>query len=311
MIETAFIANEFCLKHDMGPEHPENPARLAAILRHFQNTGLDKKLIQISAPEAYDDAILRCHHPKYIEQIENLAETRGLIQLDQDTAIGPGSVQAALFSAGAGIRAVQGVMNNEFQRACCAGRPPGHHAEPNASMGFCLFNNIAVAVQELRFNYGVRKVAVIDFDAHQGNGTVEIFKDISQVLFCSSFQHPFYPNSHWNIDLPNIINSPLEAFSDGSQLRRVWKEQWEPALIAHQPEFIFISAGFDAHRDDPMAELNWLSKDYYWITERISEMADAFSNGRIISILEGGYDLRALAACAEQHVRALAKIGQD
>jgi len=305
MIETAFISNPICMKHDMGPEHPESPARLAAILRHFSNVGLDKQLIQITSTQAYEDALLRCHHPRHIEQLERLSDTNGKIQLDQDTIIGPNSYDAALHSAGAGIQAVKGIMNGEYQRAFCAGRPPGHHAEPNATLGFCFYNNIAIAVQELRFNYDIKKVAIIDFDAHQGNGTVEAFKEIEDVLFCSSFQHPFYPHSHWNVDRKNIINSPLEAFSDGSELERIWMEQWEPALIAHEPEFIFISAGFDAHRDDPMAELNWLAKDYKWITEKICGIANSFSKGRVISILEGGYDLRALAACSEQHVRAL------
>lgn len=289
----------------MGPEHPESPSRLAAIMRHFSNIGLDKKLIQITGTEAYEDALLRCHHPRHIEQLERLSTTKGLIQLDDDTIIGPHSYEAALLSAGAGIQAVKGIMNGDYKRAFCAGRPPGHHAEPNSTMGFCFYNNIAIAVQELRFNYDVKKVAVIDFDAHQGNGTVEVFKEIQDVLFCSSFQHPFYPNSHWNVDRKNIVNSPLEAFSDGSEIRRAWEEQWEPALIAHEPEFIFISAGFDAHRDDPMSELNWLAKDYKWVTDRICEIANSFSKGRIISILEGGYDLRALAACSEQHVNSL------
>jgi len=305
MIETAFISNPICMKHDMGPEHPESPARLAAILRHFSNIGLDQKLIQITSTQAYEDALLRCHHPRHIEQLDRLSDTPGKIQLDQDTVIGPYSYDAALHSAGAGIQAVKGIMTGEYKRAFCAGRPPGHHAEPNATLGFCFYNNVAIAVQELRFNYDIKKVAVIDFDAHQGNGTVEAFKEIEDVLFCSSFQHPFYPHSHWNVDRKNIINSPLEAFSDGSELERIWQEQWEPALIAHEPEFIFISAGFDAHRDDPMAELNWLAKDYKWITEKICEIANSFSQGRVISILEGGYDLRALAACSEQHVKAL------
>ena len=305
MIETAFISNPISLQHDMGPDHPESPMRVAAIMRHFSNIGLDKKLKQIQSTPAYDDSLLRVHHPHHIDQLEKLSLTRGLIQLDEDTLMGPHSYQAALMSAGAGIQAVAGIMSGQYQRAFCAGRPPGHHAEPKATKGFCFYNNIAIAAQELRFQYGIKKIAIIDFDAHQGNGTVEIFKNIKDVLFCSSFQHPFYPHSHWNIDRPNIINSPLTAFSDGDALRKVWHEQWEPALIAHEPEFIFVSAGFDAHRDDPMAELNWLVKDYQWITERICSIANRYADGRIISMLEGGYDLRALAACTEAHIDRL------
>jgi len=289
----------------MGPEHPESPARLAAIERHFANIELNKQLIQIQSELAPEDSVARVHHPRYIDQLDQIRPERGLVQADPDTMMGPFTHEAAYLAAGSGVQAVEGIMAGEFQRAFCAARPPGHHAEPATTMGFCFINNIAVAVQQLRSQHNVKRVAVIDFDVHQGNGTVEIFKDIPDVLFCSSFQHPFYPHSHWNVERPNIINSPLPAYGTGTELIKIWEEQWFPALEAHKPEFIFISAGFDAHRDDPLGEMNWLAKDYYWITKRLVDLADKYADGRIVSMLEGGYDLAALAASSEQHMLAL------
>lgn len=308
MIDTAFLSHPFTEKHDMGEGHPESPARTMAIQRHFSNLGLNTKMLQLQAEMAYEEAVLRVHHPRYIEQLEQMSPLSGLIQADPDTLMGPHSHDAAYFAAGAGVQAVNDIVDGKYQRAFCAVRPPGHHAEPNTTMGFCFINNIAVAVQELRSKHDIKRVAVIDFDVHQGNGTVEIFKNIPDVLFCSSFQHPFYPNSHWNIDRPNIINSPIPAFSTGEQLMKIWEAQWLPALIQHKPEFIFISAGFDAHRDDPMAEMNWLANDYHWITSRLCEIANKYADGRVISMLEGGYNLKALAASVEQHVRALLEV---
>lgn len=305
MPRTAFVYHPFCEKHDMGPEHPENPARVAAIKRHFENIGLSKELEQVIPEAAYEDAILRVHHPKYVEQLEMISPSKGLVQADPDTMMGPHSYTAAYLAAGAGITAVDDIMAGEYQNAFCCVRPPGHHAEPGTTMGFCFFNNIAIAVQHLRSQYDIKKVAVIDFDVHQGNGTIEIFQKIPSVLFCSSFQHPLYPNTHIHSPGPNIINSPLDAYGTGTELMQVWEQQWTNALEAHQPEFIFISAGFDAHRDDPLGEMNWVSQDYYWLTRRICDLAERLCEGRVVSMLEGGYDLKSLVVCAEKHVQGL------
>ncbi len=289
----------------MGPEHPESPARIAAIKRHFENIQLNEKMIQVHSEMAYEESVLRVHHPRYVEQLELISPAKGLIQADPDTLMGPHTYDAAYLAAGSGIKAVDDIVEGKYSRAFCAVRPPGHHAEPATTMGFCFFNNIAVAAQHFRSTYNAKKIAIIDFDVHQGNGTVEIFRNVPDVLFCSSFQHPFYPNTHTDIDRPNIINSPLNAYSTGTELMDIWNKHWQPAIEKHQPEFIFISAGFDAHRDDPLGEMNWVSHDYYWLTKRICELADRYCQGRVISMLEGGYNLKSLVVCAEKHVKAL------
>lgn len=210
------------------------------------------------------------------------------------------------------VQAVDGVVAGDFERAFCAVRPPGHHAEYDLSMGFCLFNNVAVGVKHAQATYDIKRVAVLDFDVHHGNGTVDIFKDDPSVLVCSSFQHPFYPGRQVDIQRPNIVNTPLGAGTEGSEFRRAIERDWLPALERHRPELIFVSAGFDAHRDDPLGGLGLVESDYVWVTDLIVNAANSYctgenaqSAGRIISILEGGYNLDALALSVHAHVGRL------
>ncbi|WP_196157268.1 histone deacetylase family protein [Reinekea sp. G2M2-21] len=305
MTKTAFIYHEHCELHDMGEEHPESPLRTKAIRDRLISTGLMNELIPLEAYQAKKEHVLRVHHSNYVEQLDRISPRHGLIQADPDTLMGPHTWEASYLAAGAGILAVDGVMNKAFNRAFCAVRPPGHHAEPNVTMGFCFFNNIAVAAEHAIKHHGLKKVAIIDFDVHQCNGTIEMYENRPDVMVCTSFQHPFYPNSHWAVEHPHILLTPMVAFSDFRDVRIAWEEQWLPALTAHQPEMIFISAGFDAHTKDPLGQINWQTEDYFWLTQAIAEAADQLCHGRIVSILEGGYHLEALADGAEAHIRAL------
>lgn len=304
-MKTGFIYHPACLTHDMGPEHPESPARLAAIIERLERGPLWAELDIYTAHRAEDRHLLAIHHPRYLEQVKQLSPQHGMIHAGPDTAMSPGSLEAAYRAAGTGIQAVDGIMNHFYRNAFCATRPPGHHAEPATTMGFCFFHNLGVAARYLRQTYHIKRICVIDFDVHQGNGTVEIFRDDPDVLFLSSFQHPFYPNSHWQAEHPHMHFAPLAADTDGTEIRQVWQRDWRAAIRAHQPEFFFISAGFDAHEDDPLGELNWSTEDYRWLTEAIMVEADTFAQGRIVSFLEGGYDVYALAECVETHLAAL------
>ncbi|HET8902749.1 MAG TPA: histone deacetylase family protein [Saccharospirillum sp.] len=309
MIPTALLHHAVYHLHDMGDDHPESPLRLDAILNQLEASGLSQKMDHREAPLASKEAVLRVHHPIYVEQLERVSPSHGLIQADPDTLMGPYTWEASYRAAGAGIQAVDDIMAGHYQRAFCAVRPPGHHAEPAATMGFCFFNNIAVAAQHARQHHGLKRVAIIDFDVHQCNGTIEAFTDEPDVLVCSSFQYPFYPNTHWQSEHPHIILTPQVAFATIDDVKDDWEARWKPALQAHQPEMIFISAGFDAHTLDPMGQLNWQTEDYYWITRVIMEQAEQLCSGRVVSMLEGGYHLKALAASAEQHIRAMMGLG--
>jgi acetoin utilization deacetylase AcuC-like enzyme len=304
--DVAFLFHHDCDLHYPEDDHPENHARIKAIIRHLRNVKLFDELLhdEINDRASHYD-ILRVHHPDYIARVDRLEHLKGKLQIDKDTWASENSHDAIYLSAGAGVMAVKDVMSGAYNKVFCATRPPGHHAEPKKTLGFCFFNNIAIAVQLLRFQYDINKVAVLDFDVHHCNGTVEIFKKNANVMVCSSFQHPHYPDSHTDIDKPHIINTPLTAGTDGSEVKRFWNEQWLPALEKHKPEFIFISAGFDAHAADDMGGLNWHSEDYFWLTQQIVKFADQHCQGRIISMLEGGYHLQALAKSVEMHIRAL------
>jgi acetoin utilization deacetylase AcuC-like enzyme len=305
MVKTAFIYHEDCELHDMGEEHPESPARTKAIRERLSETGLLEKMLPLKAQKATREQVLRVHHETYVEQLDRISPTHGLIQADPDTMMGPHTWEASYLAAGSAVQAVDGVMAGPFDRAFCAVRPPGHHAEPNVTMGFCFFNNVAVAVEHAIKAYGLKRVAIIDFDVHQCNGTIEAFQDRPEVMICTSFQHPFYPNKHWALEHPHILLTPMVAFSDCRDVRDAWENEWEPALTRHEPEMIFISAGFDAHSKDPMSQTNWQTEDFYWITDVITGLANKTCKGRIVSVLEGGYNLEVLADCAETHVQRL------
>jgi acetoin utilization deacetylase AcuC-like enzyme len=305
-MHTALITHSACRRHDMGAQHPESPARLAAIEDRLIASGLAPLLARYEAPLATPLQLQRVHPAGYIDAIEQAAPETGLIHLDPDTAMSPGTWEASLRAAGAAVLATDLVISKQAANAFCSVRPPGHHAMRTRAMGFCLFNNVAVGIMHAIEEHGLKRVAVIDFDVHHGNGTEDIFSGDERVLMVSTFQHPFYPYSGTEGAAPNMVNVPLAAGSGSGPFRKAVDDEWMPALEAFAPEMIFISAGFDAHADDDMAMLRFADADYRWVTERLMGVAARFSSGRIASILEGGYDLPALGRSVEQHVRALA-----
>ena len=294
--------------HDMGSHHPECPARMAAIADHLLATGLLLHLVEVEAPPATREQLLRVHDPDYVDAIEASVPERGLIHLDPDTAMNPHSYHAALRAAGAVIKATDMVTDGEVENAFCNVRPPGHHAGRARAMGFCLFNNVAVGAAHALEEHGLERVAIADFDVHHGNGTEDIFRDDPRVMMVSTFQHPFYPYSGVEERSERMVNIPLAAYSSGVQFRDAIENFWIPALDRFQPQMVFISAGFDAHRDDDMASLSLVEADYAWVTERLMVFADRFCGGRIVSTLEGGYDLDALARSVAVHIRVLGKL---
>ena len=301
---------EECLLHEMQPRHPERPDRLRAIYAGLEASGLADACERRSATPIDAAALSEIHDSPYLAGLQaalaDLNATQpesGLMQVDQDTAMCPDSLQAASLAAGAVVDAVAEVLAKPAQRAFCAVRPPGHHAEADAGMGFCLYNSIALGAQ--RALRDLERVAILDFDVHHGNGTVDVFKDRPEVLVCSSFQHPFYPNRYAHIDRPNIVNTPLPAGAKGPDFRRALERDWIPALQAHRPQLILVSAGFDAHREDPLGGLLLHDEDFRWVTEFIVDLAETYAAGRIVSALEGGYDLNALSRCVALHVEGL------
>jgi len=305
---TAFISHRECELHDMGSYHPESPDRLSAISDHMIAQGLDSYFVYHDAPLATIQQLKRVHTIAHIERLKRAAPDLGIVHLDPDTAMNRHTWQAALRAAGAGVKAVDLVMTGEVENAFCAVRPPGHHAERGAAMGFCFFNNIAVAAAHALEAHQLSRVAIIDFDVHHGNGTEDCFNDNSHVLMVSTFQHPFYPYSGTDNPADNMLNVPLGRGSDGEEFRRVVSDLWMPRLRDFQPEMIFISAGFDGHYEDEMGGLKLLERNYAWVTEQLKQLAIESAQGRIVSILEGGYALSALARSVTTHVRVLAGI---
>lgn len=301
---TLYLTHPDCALHDMGPQHPESPARLAAINRMLKEQPWYGALREESAPKLDLEMLYTVHPPELVEQLLNASPDEGWVAIDADTILNPHSMDAALRAAGAASYATRQVISGAADNAFCAIRPPGHHAEATIPMGFCIFNNIAVAV-ESALHAGLDRVAVLDFDVHHGNGTVQIFMDRPEVLVCSSFQHPFYPGRYDDVVRPNIILTPLPAGTGSSTFRHAIEVDWLPALHQHQPEMIFISAGFDAHREDPLGGLNLEDDDYTWITALILEAADKTTDGRIVATLEGGYNLDALARSVSAHIGEL------
>ncbi len=308
MTSTAFITHRDCHLHDMGSFHPECPARLNAISDHMIAQGLDPYFVYHDAPLATFEQLLRVHPAAHLERLKRSAPELGIVHLDPDTAMNPHTWQAALRSAGAGVMAVDLVMADEVQNAFCAVRPPGHHCERSNAMGFCFFNNIAVAAAHALSAHKLERVAIIDFDVHHGNGTEDCFKDNDKVLMASIFQHPFYPYSGTDDPAPNMLNVPLAAGADGEEFRMVVSDVWMPRLREFKPEMIFISAGFDAHYEDDMGSMKLLEKDYAWVTTQLKQLAEECARGRVVSMLEGGYSLSALARSVAAHIRVLADI---
>lgn len=307
-MQTAYITHPDCLRHDMGEGHPECPRRLEAIDDQLIASGLMSYLREYEAPLASIEMLERAHDPRYVDALARLSPDQGHVHLDPDTVMGPATYQAALRAAGAAGLATDLVLRGEVKRAFCAVRPPGHHAERARAMGFCFFNNVAVAAAHALTHHGLSRVAVIDFDVHHGNGTEDIFRDDPRVMMVSTFQHPFYPYSGIEGRSGRMVNVPLPARSTGSELRVAVESQWLPALEAFAPQCLFISAGFDAHREDDMASLGWAEADYAWVTKQVRVVADRHAHGRIVSVLEGGYALSALARSVVAHLRVLADL---
>jgi acetoin utilization deacetylase AcuC-like enzyme len=302
---TAYITHPSSLLHDMGSFHPECPDRVTAIGDRLISAGLDPYLHHYTAPMATHKQLARAHGEDYIASIEAASPASGLHYIDPDTALCPHSLDAARHAAGAVVLATDLVVKGECITAFCAVRPPGHHAERHRAMGFCLFNNVAVGALHALEAHGIERVAVVDFDVHHGNGTEDIFSGDGRVLMVSTFQHPLYPYSGTENVASNMVNVPLAAGSGSDAFRAAVTDRWLPALEAHRPQIIYVSAGFDAHREDPLAGLKLTEADYAWVTRELIGVARRHSNGRIVSALEGGYALSALGRSVAEHVREL------
>ncbi len=301
----AFISHADCLLHDVGHDHPEQPARLNAIQDRLISSGMEFVVLQHDAPMAARRHLERVHDHDHISRIIDEAPQEGILRLDDDTFMMPKTLNAALRSAGAVVYAVDLVMQRETRIAFCAVRPPGHHAERGAAMGFCYFNNIAVGAAHALEEYGLERIAIIDFDVHHGNGTEDIFRDDPRVFFGSSFQHPFYPDVGYVTGSKHIVNIPLPAGTAGNAYEELVEDRWLPALDAFRPQLLFISAGFDGHIEDNMSHIRLREADYAWVTTKLKAIADKHAEGRIISVLEGGYALSALGRSVVAHLDAL------
>lgn len=304
-MDIAYISHPDCLLHDMGHSLPEVPARVRVIEEELMRSDLKDHLRRYTSILATREQLLRAHKAEYIDQIYQISPKQGLISLDPDTWMNPHSLQAALYAAGAAVLAVDLVMSKQVKTVFCNVRPPGHHAEHANAMGFCIFNNVAVGATHALEHHKLERVAIIDFDVHHGNGTEDIFKNDKRVLYCSSFEHPFYPFSGADTNSNHILNIPLAAGSDGNTFREKVEKYWLKNILEFNPEMIFFSSGFDAYYKDEMSDLLFNEKDYAWITREIMNIANQKCNGRAVSLLEGGYDLQGLGSCAVSHVREL------
>ena len=302
---TALFSHVDCTLHEMGAGHPESPQRLKAVLAALEASGLAGKLAMREAPEAAREHLERVHDGAHVDLIFESAPARGYAYLDPDTSMNAKSLSAALRAAGAVVSATDMVMSGEAKNAFCAVRPPGHHATPNRPMGFCIFNNVAIGAMHALEAHGLDRVAILDFDVHHGNGTEDAFHDDPRVMLCSTFQHPYYPHCGADSGNDHIINVPLAAMTDGRGFRAAVERHWLPALEAFKPQMVFVSAGFDAHKDDPLAYLKLGDEDYRWVTEQLVEVAERHAGARVVSTLEGGYNTDALGRCVVEHVRVL------
>ncbi len=304
-MRTAYITHPDCLEHDTGVGHPESASRLRAIDDRLMAAQLYDFLRHYEAPEVTREQLLRCHDAAYLDQVEKLMPQEGFAHLDPDTVVSPESLQAAKRAAGAVIKAVDLIMQEDLQNAFCCVRPPGHHAERMRTMGFCIYGNTAIGAAHALEAYGLERVAILDFDVHHGNGSEDIFRDDRRVLVCSSFQHPFYPYTEIEESPDHIVCAPLKATAKGEEFREAVTSHWLPALHHFKPQMIFVSAGFDAHIDDDMSSVSLLEADYRWVTEQIQEIAEKYAESRVVSVLEGGYELLSLGRSVEAHLRVL------
>jgi acetoin utilization deacetylase AcuC-like enzyme len=305
-METLYLTHPSCRLHEMGEWHPECPQRLDAIADQLLASGIMPYLDVRQAQAATPDALLRAHTQAHLDTLRRSSPAEGYRALDPDTLMNPHTYEAALHAAGAGIQAVDAVMSGAAETAFCAVRPPGHHACRDQAMGFCFLNNVAVAAYHAMAHHGVQRLAIVDFDVHHGNGTENIFAGDDRVLMCSFFQHPFYPNCGTHHPAANMLNVPVPAYTTGPAIRELVNSQWLPRLEAHRPELILISAGFDAHREDDLGQMGLVEADYAWITAQMVQLAARHGQNRIVSMLEGGYNLSALGRSAVAHIRELA-----
>ena len=307
-MHTAYITHPSYLLHTMGSWHPERPERLRAIDDRLHAAHLFDFLTHLEAQPVQRSQLLRVHDAAYIDTVEAASPRAGFHALDPDTSMNPHTLEAALHAAGGAVMAVDRVMRGEVANAFVACRPPGHHATRNQAMGFCFFNNVAVAAAHALEAYGLERVAIVDFDVHHGNGTEAIFTDDSRVMLCSTFQHPYYPHSGADTASGHIVNVPLPAGTTGPAYREAFTAQIMPRLETHRPQMLFFSAGFDGHREDDMAQFGLVEADYAWITEQVMDVAARHAEGRIVSLLEGGYDLSSLGRSAAAHIKTLAAL---
>ncbi|MBT2129676.1 histone deacetylase family protein [Aliiroseovarius lamellibrachiae] len=303
----SMISHPDCRNHDAGPLHPETKARLDAINNQLIMSGMDYVLQHRDAPIVTREQLERVHDADYLDRVYALAPGEGMqsVEVDGDTVMSPGTLRAAERAAGSGVMGVDLIMSGEANPIFCAVRPPGHHAERGVAMGFCLFNNIAVAAAHALEAHGLSRVAIVDFDVHHGNGTEDIFKDEPRVLFCSSFQHPFYPFTGHEKETQNLVDIPLSAGAGSVEFREAVSTHWIPHLRAFKPEILLISAGFDAHTADDMSSVNLVDADYEWVTRELKAVADEFCDGRLLSMLEGGYEPEVLARSVVKHLDVL------
>ncbi len=307
-MQTGLFTHRACGAHEMGSWHPESPERLAAINDHLIAVGITSHLAPFDAPPASIDTVARAHTTSYVAGLEARIPKQGYVPIDPDTSMNPNTWEAALRAAGAVIDATDRVVSGELANAFCAIRPPGHHAVHAGAMGFCFFNNVAIGALHAIERHGLERVAVIDFDVHHGNGTEDILAGNDRVVMASFFQHPFYPYSGTENPAKNMVNVPLPAGTRGDKVREVVEQVWLPRLEAFEPQMIFISAGFDAHREDDLGQMGLVEADYAFITRKLMDLAARTARGRIVSTLEGGYNLSALARSVAAHVRTLADL---
>ena len=311
MGKTGLVYHPAYLEHDMGVGHPESPNRLRAIMQQLERSGTVARLTKIAPREAENEWITQVHSPSYVGALKNHAPTAGRVLLDPDTSISPGSLPAAYLAAGGALAGVDSIMNKEVDHVFCAVRPPGHHAEAGRAMGFCLFNNVAIAARYVQRKYGLKRILIVDWDVHHGNATQHSFEDDASILFFSTHQYPHYPGTGSATERGKgpgegfTINVPMEAGDGDDEYHAVFLRTLVPAANEFKPDFVFISAGFDAHKDDPLASMELTESGYADLTGIVAGIAKRHAGGRILSSLEGGYNLTALASSVDAHVKAL------
>ena len=311
MAKTGLVYHPAYLDHDMGAGHPESPNRLRAIMQQLEQSGTADRLTRIEPRKAEDEWITQIHTAAYLEMLKAEAPATGRVSLDADTAMSPGSLTAAYLAAGGALAAVDAILSKKVDHVFCAVRPPGHHAEAGHAMGFCLFNNVAIAARYAQKRYGLSRILIVDWDVHHGNGTQHSFEEDPSVLFFSTHQFPHYPGTGRATERGRgagegfTINVPMEAGEGDEEYRAVFQQTLVPAADAFKPEFVIISAGFDAHQDDPLAGMGLTEEGYEDLTGIVAGIAKRHANGRILSSLEGGYNLTALSASVDRHIQAL------